>query len=381
VRMHAPRSVTFPVGGVGDITMQQLVTHTSGLPRVPMSAAFVGAMMSDADNPYKNYSSAELWKYLVAREHDATKTYPSEYSNLGMGLLGELLANRAGISFGELVARDITKPLGMTDTFIDVPKNEMTRFALGHTKTLKPVSYWDLPSLAGAGALRSTTRDMAKFIRAQIDGTLPGSMLSHKSLAKMGQQNDIGYAWLRLSARGDSVVWHNGGTGGFRSYAGFSEKSKRGVVVLENSQNGADDLARHFLNPAFRIIPPDEDERFGTSVAISIAITAIVALYAFLLPWRAKFVISEVQTNSTQNQNILRRAWHRISAAPQITSKWSAIALSAQIALITLLIALFGPWAALGNFVKWTFIVTIGFAAIGPLWRARALPMRAASQG
>jgi serine-type D-Ala-D-Ala carboxypeptidase/endopeptidase len=188
VRMHASKDINWPAGGAGDITLQQLVTHTSGLPRLPLSTEFIGAMVQEADNPYKHYAREMMWKYLAEREHDATKTYPSEYSNLGIGLLGELLANRAGLSYGELVQRNILDPLGMKSTFIDVPASESARFAKGHNDKLAPAAYWDLPAMGGAGALRSTARDMATFMRAQMTGSLAGARMSHTPLARESER-------------------------------------------------------------------------------------------------------------------------------------------------------------------------------------------------
>lgn len=257
IRDHAPAGVTFPPGTAGDSTLLQLATHTSGLPRLPLGWTFLKSMLSNPENPYANYSRADMWAWLADRKLDAGQAHAAAYSNLGMGVLGELLANRAAMSYGELIHRRITRPLAMTDTAIETPGAAQNRLAIGHTKKLKPTAYWSLPAMAGAGALRSTPRDMAKYLQAQQHGSLVGARLAQEPRARMCNDSAVGYGWLILTAKGDEIVWHNGGTGGFRSFAGFSRKTGKAVIVLSNSEHDVDDLALHLLNPAFKLKAKD----------------------------------------------------------------------------------------------------------------------------
>jgi serine-type D-Ala-D-Ala carboxypeptidase/endopeptidase len=148
------------------------------------------------------------------------------YSNCGAGLLGHVLALRAGTSYGELVAERIARPLGMADTSIAVPEDKLDRFAQGHNRRGRPVSNWDIPALAGAGALRSTVADLLRFLAAQL-GAAPQPLaetiqMTHEPRARFGAF-EVGLGWLMLPVRGRpfNVLWHDGGTGGFRSVAGF----------------------------------------------------------------------------------------------------------------------------------------------------------------
>jgi serine-type D-Ala-D-Ala carboxypeptidase/endopeptidase len=380
VRMHAPADVTFPPNSVGDITLQQLATHTSGLPRVPISVAFFKAMFSDPTNPYARYSRADFWTYLTARKHDATKQYENAYSNLGVGLLGELLANRAKLSFAELVRRDITVPLAMNDTHIDIATADRPRFAIGHDQKLTPTAYWDLPAMQAAGALRSSARDMATFITALAKGSLPGAKAAITPLANITERTKIGLCWMIQTARGDEIVWHNGGTGGFRSFAGVSLKSGRAVVVLTNSSISADDIGMHLINTNF----PLEAAKTGMatitgSALVGASITALVWLFSVLMPFRVRFGhatsdLPDATTKSKLKQYFKPRTIH---------SRHDALWLTLELVAIAALLLMFGPWAMLSTAfggldiaAKSLMLTALAAAALLVLWRARALPWR-----
>src|SRR4029077_13067143 len=89
-----------------------------------------------------------------------------EYSNLGAGLLGHLLACRAGTDYESLIRIRITRALSMPDTGITLSPSMKQRMATGHNALLAPAPSWDLPTLAGAGALRSSANDMLTFLEA-----------------------------------------------------------------------------------------------------------------------------------------------------------------------------------------------------------------------
>lgn len=259
VHQYAPAQYKFRnTKSAGDITLLQLATHTAGLPRLPMSIAFAAAMAIDMDNPYKNYPLDAMWKFIADEKIDTSKAYPSEYSNLGVGLLGDLLAHKAGVSYQALVKRQILDPLMMKDTAMGdvvVAPNAVAKLAIGHNDKLKPAAYWTFGSMGGAGGLRSSASDMARYIVAQKSGALAGALSAQSPRAKVNDNMDIGLTWMTIKRHGDEIVWHNGGTGGFRSFAGFSKKSGLGVVVLSNTAISVDDIGVHLLNPQNKLKP------------------------------------------------------------------------------------------------------------------------------
>jgi CubicO group peptidase (beta-lactamase class C family) len=375
VRMHAPTDISFPTGGVGDITLRALATHTSGLPRLPVSMAFLRSMATDPTNPYANYQRADFWAYLVGREHDATRSYAAAYSNLGMGLLGELLANRAGLTFDELVQRNILRPLRLNETYITVPAVAKLREAEGHDDKGRPTPHWDLPAMAGAGALRATARDVAKLMLALSRGDLQHAGAAVSAHAKMGERSEVGLGWMILKSRGEEVVWHNGGTGGFRSFAGYSRLTGRAVIVLSNMSAEVDDIGLHLINAAFPLQPKPEGVAVWNSGSMVVGvITALVWLSAVMAPIRAKFSAALAEPTMRVSR------WRKIFVPRYVHSRMSAGWMALEEFAIAGLLYSFGPWSVLGQAAKWVMLTTLAVAAFAAMWRARALPWRATAR-
>jgi D-alanyl-D-alanine-carboxypeptidase/D-alanyl-D-alanine-endopeptidase len=229
-----------PSRGGKDITLGGLATQHSGLPRLP-------ANLSPADpaNPYADYDAAKLKAFLAEYElpRDPGATY--EYSNLGFGLLGYALAQSEHATYASLVDEGILKPLGMTMSGISFTDAMRAHLAPGHDNSGKPVKNWDLgDAMAGAGALRSTANDMLRYLKASMGvdrSPLAAAMtLAQQPRSDVGKSGRIGLAWM-ITNKG--LVWHSGGTGGYRSYLGFSADKRRGVVILSNTAAEIDDLA------------------------------------------------------------------------------------------------------------------------------------------
>jgi serine-type D-Ala-D-Ala carboxypeptidase/endopeptidase len=253
VSKFLPATVKIPEQNGRKITLQDLSTQSSGLPRMPSNFT-----PKDMTNPYADYSVEQLYQFLSGYELTREIGEKYEYSNLGVGLLGHALSLRAGTSYEALVKARITGPLEMTSTSIALTPDMKARFAVGHDGDLKAVSAWDIPTLAGAGALRSTVNDMLAFLAANLGYTktpLAAAMAAEISIRRpTGNPGmEIAYGWHVLTKDGKSVIWHNGGTGGFRTFMGFDPKTRVGVVVLSNVSNaeGVDDIGRHLINASF----------------------------------------------------------------------------------------------------------------------------------
>lgn len=236
-----PDPANFPEA-VRKITLAQLATHSSGLPRLPGNLMFG---MKDAANPYAHYGSKELTAFLYgyAPPADRTKITP-EYSNLGFGLLGYILSMKAGMPYDALLKARVLDPLGMKDTSIALSDDQRKRLAPGHAKGAA-VSNWDLDALAGAGAVRSTAADMAKLLSALMhpsDSRIGKAItLATEPRGELGASK-IGLAWLTSTpANGAPFTWHNGGTGGYRTFIGYTRDGKAGIVVLTNGADQSPD--------------------------------------------------------------------------------------------------------------------------------------------
>lgn len=252
---YLPPTVALPTRGGKVITLIDLATHTSGLPSMPDNFA-----PKDATNPYADYTVDQLYGFLrgYALTRDIGARY--QYSNLAVGLLGQILARRAGEDYESLVRQRITGPLGMASTAIALTPDMKARMAVGHDESLKPVANWDLPTLAGAGALRSDADDLLTFLAAELGyaetplkTAMRAQIVPRRPTDTPGLQVALG--WHIETPRtppGAEVIWHNGGTGGYRTFMGFEPSTGVGVVVLTNVSNevGGDDIGFHILTGA-----------------------------------------------------------------------------------------------------------------------------------
>ncbi len=248
--MYLPKGVTLPTYNGGKITLLNLATHTSALPRMPDN--FTPA---DMTNPYVDYTVQQMYDFVSGYTLERAIGQEAAYSNLATGLLGHILALKAGMSYEELVTERILKPLGMNDTSITISAEQQPRFTTGHDAAGEATSHWDLPTLAGAGALRSSVHDMMLYLTANmgvVDTPISAALeLSHKVQHQFGPADagmQIGLHWITTTSPDKAVVWHNGGTGGYRTFTGFDKASKRGVVVLSNSSDNSDAIGWAILN-------------------------------------------------------------------------------------------------------------------------------------
>lgn len=249
VAAHLPPGTVVPTRDGKAITLIDLATHTSGLPRLPGNMA-----MKDPLNPYADYTVAQLDAFLrdYALPRDIGATY--EYSNLGAGLLGRALAYRAGGDYETVLRKRVLTPLGMGNTAIALSPAQTARFSAGHTADFKPTPHWDFLSLPGAGALRSTADDLLKLTAAElgyVDTPLKAAMadqlVPRRPAGRGGVQVALG--WHVWPTPEGEIVTHNGGTMGFQSFVGFNRQTGLGVVVLSNTAGvmGVDDIGLHLL--------------------------------------------------------------------------------------------------------------------------------------
>lgn len=229
VQKHLGAAATMPVRGE-PITLAHLASHTSGLPRLPDNL-----QPKDPEDPYADYTVAQMYAFLGAHTlRRAPGEY--EYSNYGAGLLGHVLALRAGLRYEELLLERVLAPLGLGDTRITLTPDQRKRLVPGYDASLRPARSWELRTLAGAGALRSTPRDMLAFARASLDRQGPlarAFALSQRNRALVPGGLAIGLGWH--IAQDGITRWHDGGTGGYRSWLAVLPDRNLAVVLLANT--------------------------------------------------------------------------------------------------------------------------------------------------
>jgi D-alanyl-D-alanine-carboxypeptidase/D-alanyl-D-alanine-endopeptidase len=245
-----------PSRGGREITLGELGTQHSGLP--PMPSNF---LPRDPANPYADYDAAKLKAFLAGYQlqRDPGATY--EYSNLGFGLLGYALAQWEHKTYGAVTDEEILNPLGMTMSGTAFTDAMRAHLAPGHDDTGKAAKSWDIDVLAGAGAVRSTANDMLRYLKVNMgidQSPLAAAMkLAQQPRSEMAKTLRIGLGWMTTDK---GIVWHNGMTGGYRSFLGFTAEGRRGVVILANTAVDADDLGFATLDadaplaPAYKAI-------------------------------------------------------------------------------------------------------------------------------
>jgi len=249
VQRFLPKTVHLQhLEGVPPMTLYDLATHTSGLPSVPDNGP-----PADFYNQWADYDSALLYEFLNNYKPEPTPDEKATYSNLGMGLLGHVLALHMGVSYEQMVHEHITGPLGMPSTAIELSPELEQRLARGHDQYLMPVSHWEMSVLAGAGGLRSTVNDLLSFAEANLglrqSELLPVLLDAQQPREPIFTAGQVGYGWVTRPLQTRVIRFHAGWSGGQRSFIGLDTERKRGVVVLSNATFNVEDIGLHLLDP------------------------------------------------------------------------------------------------------------------------------------
>ena len=254
VAKYLPADVRVPSRNGRQITLLDLATHRSGLPRLP-----TGYEPPEPNNPYAHFAAELLHAFLnrYELEHDPGARF--EYSNLGMGLLGHALARAAGAdSFQTLVAARVLRPLGMSMTAYGRTAALAPWMTRGHDQQGAVAAYFDIAVLSGGGGLNSNVNDLMTFLEANIGE--PTSPLEHALRdAHRGHHvprpgMGVGLGWMAMKRGALNLVGNRGGTAGYSTFIAFDPDTRAGVVVLANSGDFdyADKIGRDLLNPEQR---------------------------------------------------------------------------------------------------------------------------------
>jgi len=244
VARYLPESVKVPTHGGKEITLFNLTAQDSGLP-------FNADNHSGADwnERFSSYTVPKMYEFLGSYQLAQDPGAKYQYSNIGMGLLGHVMERKSGKDFETLMKERICAPLQMDSTGITLTPEINARLAMGHDEAGKPEDHYEMPAVAGAGAMRSTANDLLKFAAAQVGLTrsplLPLVERSHVVVhddAKVRDQFE-GHSALPWfdegvwNPPGSELLGHAGGRCGSNSFVGFDLKQHVGVVVLTNQSN------------------------------------------------------------------------------------------------------------------------------------------------
>ncbi|MFC9333637.1 serine hydrolase domain-containing protein [Arthrobacter sp. NPDC057009] len=223
------------------VTLASLSRHSSGLPRLPRQSGTLRrtlALMLRGANPYGE-TLAEL--LTQARTVSLSVPHP-RYSNFGFELLGHAVAAGAGLRFRDLLRERLAVPLGLDSVYAPATAAEVRPTAVaGRSRSGRVMQPWTGEAVAPAGDIRASITDMAKLVQALLGGSgqdgagteggAPGLAALEPVANFAGPAARIGAGWMTLETKGRTVTWHNGGTGGFRSWVGLDRKAGTGVVL------------------------------------------------------------------------------------------------------------------------------------------------------
>ena len=229
VLLSDPASKYLPGAPPGRVTLLDLATHTSGLPRLP-PGMYRYALLRPGD-PYAWYPAGALVR--AARRSLATTAggQPYRYSNYGFGLLGYLLAQAAGMPYQKLAQERVCGPLGLPATTFDATPVQ------GYCRG-RPAGPWHMGVLSAAGGLQSTATDLARLLTAclapettELNAAVRAALTPRVTISP---KKEIGLAWHHALRDGKRVIWHNGMTGGFSAMLALRPARRAGAVVLAN---------------------------------------------------------------------------------------------------------------------------------------------------
>ncbi|WNG25257.1 beta-lactamase family protein [Cystobacter fuscus] len=228
-----PRSL-LPDEAAGRITLEQLATHTSGMPYDPPNL-WTGTW-NPAD-PYGHYNATLFGDFL--RGYHPPRPPPRRYAEslLGMGVLGHALSRRLKLNYAHAVRDWLCTPLKLGDTTARPSETQEPRVLRGHTARGEPVPAWAWSALPGAGALYSTVPDLLRFLDANLGhwqvGLTHAARLAHTPRVKTWGKR-VGLGWNVSRVRGRPLVWCSSAMGGYSGFLGFSVETDTGVVVLSD---------------------------------------------------------------------------------------------------------------------------------------------------
>lgn len=215
------------------VTLKHLVTHSSGLPRLPEPFR-----SSDPKQPYREFDQVALLQSLRGVRFLAPVETAVQYSNLGYGLLATALGENRGSTYERALHDRVLRPLKMEDSSLRVESRLRERVVRGVNWENEAQDFWEFDALAGTGALKSTPLDLVKYLRAQLTPTevpvLTRALVRSQEI--LFEPGGIAWGWFEgRTPHGARFLWHNGMTYGWSCYAGFSASSGKGLFVCGNA--------------------------------------------------------------------------------------------------------------------------------------------------
>ncbi|MFD1936472.1 serine hydrolase domain-containing protein [Nonomuraea mangrovi] len=349
----------------GRATLEELVSHRAGLPKTPAGGpqGVIRVVLSNFSgaNPYPLSAESVLREAATAEVEGRGAV---AYSNLGVALAGHAAARRAGKPYPDLLKERVLAPLGMTGTVVaGLGEEPPPGGALPHRANGHPVTPWTSPGYSPAGfGVWSTASDLARLLNGVIAGTAPGAG-GAKPRFDAGSGERIGLAWFTTPKGGRQITWHNGGTGGSRSFAGFDAATGQGIIVLSNTAQDVDAVA-------LRLLGVDEEDPSLSLPLLGLGILwPLIVVYASISPIRRVGDLNRLQAvnDAAWSAVLLYLAW--------VTGPWERLTVLPWLAAASLFAAsvviVLGRWRQLPAMSerapgsqRWSVGLSLAFSAL-----------------
>lgn len=243
------------------ITLRQLVTHTSGLPRQPFTGrtlAYFVEYLFTGKSFYRHFDRDYLLNYLATfKKSGADKP---QYSNIGYGLLGYIMELRSGQRVDGLVQEKLLKPLELGNTgYVPTALPGYAERARGHAgdqpkmiRRGQPVPDWEFTDvMSGSAALYSNASDLLGYAKAHLypsgnsvrDQALRETLKVHYDRPTEAAAT----GWIVDEIDGRKITYQIGLVAGYTAYLGMDVESKTTVVVLQNNFNWTNRIGHRLL--------------------------------------------------------------------------------------------------------------------------------------
>lgn len=233
IENYLPADVKVPSFNGNKITLRHLANHTSGLPRLPDN------IDKEAYNPYKGYTKEKMYAFLNGFTLTREPGGEQAYSNVGFGLLGEILSLKNNSNYENMIIDRVLQPLKITHTTVSFTPDQVLNLVPGYNgnKQVESWSQYQQNIFQGTGSLISSLEDQLIFLQANM-GVILSSLDAAIALIRQSSTNDpdgIGLAWNKKTIDSLHIIHKNGGNSGYGSFMGFDKTRKIGVVVMVNS--------------------------------------------------------------------------------------------------------------------------------------------------
>ncbi|ALS98938.1 hypothetical protein AT746_12100 [Lacimicrobium alkaliphilum] len=238
LRLNTPVSSLLPdaANALKQITLAELITHQSGLPRLPPNLAHIGIL-----NPYARYDKEALLE-AVRDVVPGQKSF--QYSNFGYAILAAAAEARYADNYAMLMRKAVFPVFNMQNADVASADKTFSQLANGHLISGDKTINWQFDSMAGAGGVIASIADMTQMITT-IFSKYDSSPALQKWLAPLQEgEPDMAMGWMMSD---DGSYFHGGQTLGFCAYVGFTPETQAGVVILTN-------IAKNVSVPGFQIL-------------------------------------------------------------------------------------------------------------------------------